>query len=98
MKRSTLYREAARLIERRQEEFCCYALKAVGLDCKEFAQWFKNDAIAYRMETDGFADVIAWMENISDDRQEWRDGRVLALCFLACIAEDEEMQQAKEAK
>ena len=75
------YRKAARSIELGWDEFCCNALGSARDEIVEFERWFKKDALA------SGSCKVAWMNNVSDDPQECRDCRVLALCFMAAIVE-----------
>ena len=76
------YRAAARRIELGLGwPYCCHALGYVGGEIVEFERWFKKDALA------SGSCKGAWMSNVSDDPQECRDCRVLALCFMAAIVE-----------
>lgn len=93
MKPSEVYREAALLVERGHERFACHAICAVlfleenahNEYSKKFSEWFRPEEsrVAWMVDYNGADDDPENMET-SQDR------RVLALCFMAAIAEDEE--------
>lgn len=85
------YREAASLVEEGREKHCCFAVGKVGLSCQDLDNWFKKDAIAYSLKIRGEAAQYAYMANAMDDVYEpdyvVQNVRILALCFLAAMAE-----------
>ena len=79
-RRAQRYREAARLIESGQEELCCPALKRVGLSSRELVRWWLDDG-----NTPDVHWALDWAYDFGGD--ERRNHRILALCFLAAVAE-----------
>jgi hypothetical protein len=106
VKRSEIYREAARLLESGSPGiygWSCYAISlAEGLPfrvtdvVREYTETFspfsgrrlRTVSARYRAHTWG----TQW------DRSERHDCRVLALCFMAAIAEDEERSSRRQGK
>ena len=88
MKPSAVYREAARLMERRSNlYFCCHALGEVSADETLCLSMKRMYAPRSRLP--------AWMSINGLCIQDERPIRILALCFMAAIAEDEEKHRAR---
>jgi len=88
---AALYRKAAKRIETGENDFACNALKDVGLSCVNMKKLFEADAIEYGLAYDGRAARYAFFSNGVDHGVDFdatvRNHRVLALCFLAAMAE-----------
>ncbi|MBM3460768.1 MAG: hypothetical protein FJX76_01575 [Armatimonadetes bacterium] len=84
MRASAVYLEAARRIDDGRDTFSCYAINAVNwwdnYHSDLFIKLFKPRRGAFGL----------WGQEWGDDDKTRRSCRVLALCFMAAIAEDEE--------
>jgi hypothetical protein len=89
MKRSEIYREAAEIVSQRRPflEYACHALRRLGLPCDEFE--------SYMWPPDRTPDQNRWSGFWGAPDAESQDCRVIALCFMAAIAEDEERSTGK---
>lgn len=89
MKRSEIYREAARLVEMGAEQYSCIAIAnaahgwARQLPCNEYEE--------SRIYVETFADHPDELNRLfSQECEDAQDLRILALCLMAAIAEDDE--------
>jgi hypothetical protein len=96
MKRSEIYREAAKNMRRGAHindyviYGCCDAITAVVYDHGEAAEDFAEMFRPRRNEAPDTHNLAYWGIGWSDDEDERNDCRILALLFMAAIAEDEE--------
>ena len=91
MKASEVYREAAKQMELGYANFCCHALTRVGGYglCAKMKKLYAPRSLS-----------SAWMEDSDDGKgsylgTESHNYRILALCFMAAIAEDEERSRKR---
>lgn len=97
MKRSEIYRNAARRIERKQNTYSCVAIEMAckGRDYEDAKEFYgetmspRGDGVMYSFDflDEEYADEF--------DKQFARDHRVVTLCFMAAIAEDAEKRKRK---
>lgn len=89
--RRQAYKQAARLIENGDAAYCCSALNAVGLGCKEFEKWFREDLIKDAApHYYGAEEAVAWMTLVIHSEKDGVDThafRITALCFMAEVCE-----------
>jgi hypothetical protein len=87
MKRGEIYREAARLLECFEISHGCHAIeRATNYDVALF--YPAIDAFAEYFKPRSCGKTRTWFgEGFNDEN---RDRRILALCFMAAITEDEE--------
>ena len=84
MKKSTVFRRAARLIANRKRSACCFAIGTVASDCAmdrylHVRNWFYEYFVPLKCGA-------FWWPDFSERSQS---ERVLALLFAAAIAESE---------
>ena len=88
---AALYHQAAQLLESREQSYGCEALKAVGLSNGYLDAVFREDAIQYEETYAGKPARVAYFANGIDPEDDFdetsRNHRILALCFLAAMAE-----------
>ena len=97
MKRSEIYREAAKRMENGKYCFSCFAVAIVagessnGSAVKFYERWFKQRG-------SGSAWMVDFPGHEPEDMASARDRRVLSLCFMAAIAEDEERSRKRRTQ
>ena len=79
MKDSEIYRRAAELIATNKERFCCFAIGLCGGTCLEFTMLMRDNRRYLWMQEEN---EHSWQEPV-------RNRRVLALCLMAAICEEE---------
>ena len=79
--RTARYIKAAKLIEDGDENFCCFALATVDLDCEEMRNLFQSENDRVELGQGRYV----WMFSHNNSDEENRDNRVLGLCFMTCV-------------
>ncbi len=95
MKASQVYRKAAQRIERGFSDRACYAINAVlGLPLSAKSA----EKMAYVDQVLCGSEITSYLYSAEDEMNGWMDMRVVALCFMAAIAEDEERTQKRSPR
>ena len=94
MKDSEIYAKAAQLLEQSPSavpfQSCCWAISEITHP-SESPRTFARDKHCREMKSvfAPYTREAFWMEQVGNSPQEKLNGRILALCFMAAIAQSE---------